>query len=144
MNRSSESSTARVTSSFEEARDESRFFFGAFVLTTFILAGGLWLVSTESGPDHSPRERIKYGFTHAAVACALFREDEGRWPRSWDEIAQRKYLDWWRPIDPWSDEEFVWFQWGDRAPIFISWGADQVPGGRGWDADIIGRDLHDR
>lgn len=81
-------------------------------------------------------------FSNAEWASAHFRDEHRRWPKKWDELVGEEYF---RrvPLDPWTDEPYVWVQEGDRPPIFISWGADQRPGGEVESDDIVSREQFD-
>ena len=123
--------------------DPIRFF---LALTLFLL-----LVQTGFVVQYFRSDRIRsdaetlvlQDFRNASFASRFFREKEGRWPSGWEELLSADLLD--RiPEDPWTQEQYQWIQARNAPPIFLSWGADRLPGGEGLNADVIGRELYDQ
>ena len=102
-----------------------------------------FLVSTAGRGHYARRDRVVSDLQQAEFASALFHEDHRRWPKNWDELNEGRYFHQ-LPLDPWSDEPYVWVQEGNRPPIFISWGPDLRPGGEFESDDIVSRDGFDR
>ncbi len=79
----------------------------------------------------------------------MFEDDYGRSPASIDELmtppprpdrTTLRYLEV-PPNDPWTGVQYLSRVHPDGHLTLTSWGADQVLGGEGWDADISSDDI---
>ncbi|MCA8961949.1 MAG: type II secretion system protein GspG [Planctomycetes bacterium] len=105
-----------------------------------VIAGYVGAVQeTLFGRDDEARvAKVHADFTTLGSACDMFKLDCGRYPTSFEELVESKdgkqYI---RriPVDPWTEEPYIWNS-TDDGPVFICYGADGVPGGTGFAADI--------
>ena len=131
-----------------------RFIFVSGIIVSVLAGGvGLWVVLNPGGCGCTPRlDRVKSDFANILTAAAMYKEDHRQWPETLEALMNPPetgsgeshcYLDR-EPLDPWSDELYVYMKKPGEPPILISWGADLVPGGEGIDADITSRDVESR
>ena len=121
--------------------DQERRFLAAVALSAFILTGGFWFVVITAGQEHDPDpSRAESDLATASLASTMYREQFGRWPQRWSDLQDFLGQE---LRDPWSRREYIWFQRTGEPPIFMSWGADRLPGGVGIDADIVERSAFD-
>ena len=111
------------------------------VLISFV--GVVWIIT--AGPPDDPTSlpptvQAKSDLASASRACAMYREEIGHWPQGWSDLQDFLGQE---LRDPWSRREYVWFQRTGEPPIFMSWGADRLPGGVGLDTDIVERSAFD-
>ena len=102
-----------------------------------------------AGKGHPDRiYRIQADFASILQAQAMFHEDHARYPVSLDELATPpprsdgttvRYLQV-PPNDPWTGEHYIFHALPNGRLILTSLGADQEPGGEGYDADIHSSD----
>lgn len=95
-------------------------------------------VITEVVGRQQQKARQTMASSHLALlvsASELFRLSHDRYPRSMDELMASGELPGGVPKDPWTNEPYV-IELRDGFLTFVSWGADALPGGSGFDADL--------
>ncbi len=124
---------------------------GGEVRSTFRIPASLfavgyqWGTAMGGGPATPMHAQVELDMIDLTDACDMFQITNGRWPTSYDELMGKgpkaqKYIEK-LPVDPWTKKPFI-AKWNDKrdGPEFISYGADQKPGGEGPNADISSND----
>ena len=88
--------------------------------------------------------KVKQDFNAIQQASNLFRNDQGRWPDTLEELMNPPepedgisfdYIENADPADPWTGDLYH-YEVTDEGVLLISYGADRTEGGTGINADI--------
>ncbi len=112
------------------------------IMATFVVVG------TGGRTDQAKIAKVKSDFNNIKTAASMFRNDQGHWPESLDELLNPPdpesgpafvYLES-EPLDPWTGELYE-FERTDDGILLISFGADMTEGGSDIDEDIRSDDM---
>ena len=115
------------------------------VVTIIGILASVVVLNLGGKTDEAKVARVNADFKNLDTAVDLFRNDHGIWPESIEELVsgpahpttgeETEYIKE-LPSDPWTNQPYE-LDFDDRErPYFISYGADQAPGGEGINQDL--------